>query len=265
MSNLIYGHLYSDLFLFILGIGRFCSTEFNNLSFWRSSFRLPRGGGAGIAFYFLFNILLFRFVNNRYLFSLQQIYSKYKDFNPDADTAYFSISALKLFILVVLTGSLYVYYWAYQNFKAIRDCQKYPNLCPFPMAFFVIFTSGYIFKAMARSLKNKSVRVGIPPVLAAVLFFVFSRSYSLLDTFFLSGKSLSIETILLVAWESLFAFGGIVASYQARIIPYLQQKKETLPIIKKSKILEIFLILFGLYINFSLVYVTTLWIIAQFI
>ena len=109
------------------------------------------------------------------------------------------------------------------------------------------------------------MRVGIPPVLAAVLFFVFSRSYSLLDTFFLSGKSLSIETILLVAWGSLFAFGGIVAFYQARIIPYLQQKKETLPIIKKSKILEIFLILFGLYINFSLVYVTTLWIIAQFI
>ncbi|HTX87149.1 MAG TPA: zinc ribbon domain-containing protein [Candidatus Nanoarchaeia archaeon] len=71
-----------------------------------------------------------------------------------AKVEYFSISFGRLILLTALTGGLYLLYWFYKNWQAVKKAEG-TNISPFWRAVFSIFFCYDLFKRVLRSAKSE--------------------------------------------------------------------------------------------------------------
>lgn len=106
---------------------------------------------------------------------------------PDADDRagdYFSVGALKLVLMSVVTFGLYELYWIYRIWRTIRDNGQ-PSISPFWRAFFAplwLFSMGSHMKKHADSL---GITLALPVVVLGIAFFVLQALWRLPDPYWM--------------------------------------------------------------------------------
>lgn len=177
----------------------------------------------------------------------QQTYAqKFAKADSDAQAEYFSVSRLQMTILLLLSGGLYAFYWAYKNWKAVKDTTK-GDVWPVLWGWFLwIFYIIPLFKKMKADMLKAGLQTSG----------FMALGYGFVITVLLQGTCFSdVWAQVLPQWVSIiYLFGllafllgiGLLVAAQNQINLYNQkvQRKST---VRKGMLLgEVLVTVFGL-------------------
>lgn len=125
--------------------------------------------------------------------------------DSEARVEYFSVSPLRLVVLSILSFGLYLFYWTYKNWAAVRKYTK-DDVWPILWGWFLwLFFIIPLFLRMRDSLR-KDGRPTKGFMIYASLYIVFYLAYRLGDAFVESLMNYSLPLGLAVIYTALAAF-----------------------------------------------------------
>ncbi|MBS4773771.1 MAG: hypothetical protein KHX55_05810 [Proteobacteria bacterium] len=162
------------------------------------------------AFNYLCGMLAARVINGfaapRIIRRVKEKYvGQFAEANSEARIEYFSVSPLRLVVLSILSFGLYLFYWTYKNWAAVRKYTK-DDVWPILWGWFLwLFFIIPLFLRMRDSLR-KDGRPTKGFMIYASLYIVFYLAYRLGDAFVESLMNYSLPLGLAVIYTALAAF-----------------------------------------------------------
>jgi len=163
-----------------------------------------------IVFPFIFCAFRINFDYNKY-------YSYNSNYNPEAQTLYYSISLPRLFICSVLSGGFYDMYWSYRQWQAVKRCQC-ASISPVLRSLALLLFIYPLFRKIYHSAESLRYIPRFPAGLAALayIFITTTGSAENYDTLS-SGGVFIIPSMLCFSAISLFPAQKAINFNNARI------------------------------------------------
>ena len=159
----------------------------------------------------------FVFCAFRINFDYKGYYSHNSNYNPEAQTLYYSISLPRLFICSILSGGFYDMYWSYRQWRAVKRYQ-HANLSPLLRSIALLLFIYPLFRKIYRSAITLRYIPRFPAGLAALTYIFITatgsaENYDSLN----SGGVFIIPTMLCISALSLFPAQKAINFNNARI------------------------------------------------